>query len=185
MIHSLVSQVRRFLAHPASWEPAWGVLSMGSHGAHVCGAGWEGWSQAPWCVWSPWHLCNFFTFLNFKMTPLEAPSVELTLEWKEDLFRVRALFLWIFCLTNHGECEPGGQGERRKGESLLKKLLIHFKGPRSYFEGEKSLHSLGLLIHSGSVAGSRGGITLTTQSPPTCCCWGRRVTGINIRKYKL
>lgn len=82
--------------------------------------------------------------------------------------------------VSRGGGSGGGRGERRKGESLLKELLIHFKGPRSCLEGEKSLHSLGLLIHSGSVAGSQGGITLTTQSPPTCCHWGRRVTGINI-----
>ena len=88
-------------------------------------------------------------------------------------------------MGNVSQVGGGKWGKQRKGESLFKKLLIHFKGPRSYFEGEKSLHSLGLLIHSGSVAGSRRGITLTTQSPPTCSHWGRRETGINIRKYKF
>ena len=102
--------------------PAWRALSVGPHGAHVCGAGWDGWSWAPWCVWSPWHLCNFFPFLNFKMTPLEAPSKELTLEWKEDLFRVRALFLWMFCLPNHGECEPGGGREVGEAEEGRKSV---------------------------------------------------------------
>lgn len=46
-------------------------------------------------------------------------------------------------------------GNVSQGKSLLKELLIHFKGPRSYSEGEKSPSSLGLLIHSGSVAGRR------------------------------
>lgn len=52
------------------------------------------------------------------------------------------------------------------GKSLFEKLLIHFKGLRSCFEGGKSPHSLGLLIHSGSVAGGRGGITPITRALP-------------------
>lgn len=51
------------------------------------------------------------------------------------------------------------------GKSLLK-LVIHFRGPRSYSEGAKSPHALGLLIYSGSVAGRQGGIPDHPQPSP-------------------
>lgn len=86
----------------------------------VCGARWEAGAVHI-------HVCDFpglyatapfFSFLNLKVTLLEAPNVELTLNWKEDLFRARALFLWIFCLTNHGECELGEKSAKETAHSF-------------------------------------------------------------------
>jgi hypothetical protein len=76
----------------------------------------------------------FFPFLNLKVT-LKASNVEMTLSWK-DLFRARALFLWIFCLANHGECVCV--------VGSVKEVLIHFRGQGPFYGSKAAPFSLSL-----------------------------------------
>lgn len=157
-------QVRWFPARPRplSEEAAWGTV-WASQAGYVCGAGPEGGLDTVMCV-IPWLRGNsppFFSFLNLKVTLLEAPNVELTLNWKEDLFRARALFLWIFCLTNHGECELG--------EKSVKEAAHSFQGAEELFWRRK-VSSFSWPFDPLRLRGRRTWRNYSNhQSPPTCC----------------
>lgn len=170
-IPCLDSQVQYLLAHPCLLGARWRNSVIMSFPWRVC----------VWCGVGGRLLCTIMCvislaymqqppfFLNLKVTLLEAPNVELTLNWKEDLFRARALFLWIFCLTNHGECEPG--------EKSVKGAAHSFQGAEELFWRRKVC----LFSWPFDPLGLRGrktwGTTLITRGPPTCC-WSREGTGI-------
>ena len=70
------------------------------------------------------------------------------------------------------------------GGNLLKKLRIHFHGLRPCFEGGKSLHSQGLLIHSAPRQEVVEELLRTPRALPLAVNGGEG-TGINARKCEL